>query len=291
MLLLGGDANAKKKKGVHEDDDAMGADGGSVPRRDELVKTKGRAVAAQAVTSEAERARWKVCALSKEPLCEPIVADDLGHLFNKDAVVRALLAHTLPAELGHIRGLRDLYPARLTRNPATGDVSPFICPVTRNEAGVGGARGRLVLVVPCGCCVSEAAFVEVPYSASTVCIVCGAAVDTARGPIVLNGTRDDMARAAERLAARRQQKQKPRHSTPPAAATGTTEDSGPVAKRQRTDSDSAPAPAPVPAPAPAAIPKGARESVFRSLFHRQQDAAERSEDLFLCRAGFCGVLK
>ena len=51
---------------------------------------------------EAQLAKATRCQLSGQMLSPPVAADELGHLFNKDAVVAALLARTLPPDLAHI---------------------------------------------------------------------------------------------------------------------------------------------------------------------------------------------
>lgn len=51
---------------------------------------------------EAQLAKATRCQLSGEVLSAPIAADELGHLFNKAAVVSAMVARTLPPALAHI---------------------------------------------------------------------------------------------------------------------------------------------------------------------------------------------
>ena len=95
----------------------MGADGGSIPRRDELCKTKH--VKRSEETREQEearvRARWTRCALTLVPLHAPVTVDKaLGFMFNKDALIQALLARELPPHLQHIRSLKkDTIDAKL----------------------------------------------------------------------------------------------------------------------------------------------------------------------------------
>jgi len=70
---------------------------------------------------EAALARWTRCALTGDPLRAPVVADALGSLMNKDAVVGAMLSGGLPAALrGHVRGLRSLTDVRLATAAAAG---------------------------------------------------------------------------------------------------------------------------------------------------------------------------
>lgn len=66
------------------------------------------------VNPEEERlALWTTCRLSGEALCPPIVADELGSLFNKEALLQALLAKKLPRGLRHIQGLKSVIPLKL----------------------------------------------------------------------------------------------------------------------------------------------------------------------------------
>jgi len=66
----------------------MGADGGSIPDRRDLVKTKGKQ---EKTDKELERERFSLCALSKKQLAKPVVLDPLGKLYNKDAILEYLL--------------------------------------------------------------------------------------------------------------------------------------------------------------------------------------------------------
>lgn len=54
----------------------MGGDGGSIPRRVELVRSKQKKENVGKVAVDA--AKWKHCALSQQPLRQPIVACQLG---------------------------------------------------------------------------------------------------------------------------------------------------------------------------------------------------------------------
>jgi hypothetical protein len=82
----------------------MGCDGGSIPRREELVKLKKKAEKAD--PTEVERIKWFTCAMSTERLKEPIVACELGHLYNKEAVIRALIEKNIDEKFSHIRSLK-----------------------------------------------------------------------------------------------------------------------------------------------------------------------------------------
>lgn len=110
----------------------MGADGGSIPRRDELCKTKHMRRAEETREQEEARvrARWTLCALTLAPLHTPVTVDKaLGFMFNKDALIQALLAHELPRHLKHIRSLKKdtidakLYTSRVCLNPSHASIS------------------------------------------------------------------------------------------------------------------------------------------------------------------------
>ena len=57
---------------------------------------------------EAKIAKWTRCNLSGEPLQPPCVADELGNLYNKDAMVQALVSKSLPGSLSYISSLKHL---------------------------------------------------------------------------------------------------------------------------------------------------------------------------------------
>ena len=79
----------------------MGNDGGSIPKREELVKLKKRKERVE--RDEQNRNKWGLCAFSKQPLVAPIVACKLGYLYNKTAILEALLEGNLPSEFSHIK--------------------------------------------------------------------------------------------------------------------------------------------------------------------------------------------
>jgi hypothetical protein len=178
----------------------MGCDGGSIPRRDELVKLKKKEEKPD--PNEVERIKWSSCAISKEPLKEPIVACELGSLYNKETVIRHLLDKTMDESFKHIRTLKDLIPVRFTTNPAFDakeedkPVSPFICPVTLAEVG---RHQRFSLLKSCGCVLSERALREVP---SQTCLQCGKPFETT-DIMPLNPTPDEIGELRQAMETRR----------------------------------------------------------------------------------------
>ena len=137
----------------------MGCDGGTIPTRDELVQTKKNP---EKKDNDSVRLyKWQCCHLTQEKLVQPIVACQLGQLYNKEAIIKVLLKrkkidcgeedeHVIDSKVvDHIRSLKDIQELKLTGNPSydvkepnapTGDgsyidmhKSAFICPVSRLE--------------------------------------------------------------------------------------------------------------------------------------------------------------
>lgn len=124
----------------------MGCDGGTIPTRDELVKLKKKPERKD--KDSARLYRWRHCAITQEPLRKPVVACEMGRLYNKESVIELLLEKKeRSARNEHIEKLKDVMEIQLADNPAydaekasVGDgfyvdrlVSPWICPVTGLE--------------------------------------------------------------------------------------------------------------------------------------------------------------
>jgi hypothetical protein len=145
----------------------MGGDGGSIPTRIDMVKVKGygsaqragqgsmgfsskgmRRIAEDSVDPrEKRRLRMTRCALTENELRKPIVVDRCGNLFNKDEVIKRLLAKTLPNDLyPHITGLGDVLEVSMSDNSPT-------CPITGRSLADGVTKSEAFW--PCGCVISE----------------------------------------------------------------------------------------------------------------------------------------
>jgi len=122
----------------------MGNDGGSIPTRGDLVKTKRKRKIDPSEKEEKNRSKWLLCSLTQEPLQKHIVADQLGNVFNKEDVLRHLIDKTMPNQYKHIKSSKNLLELHLQSNKyydskanflAGLDIdnlqSPFECPVTQ----------------------------------------------------------------------------------------------------------------------------------------------------------------
>lgn len=139
----------------------MGNDGGSIPKRRELVKEASRLPSTAELKeslAESQHHAWTHCALSSRPLATPVVSDALGTLYNKDSVLEFLLAEEGSAEKvegekalgGRVKGLRDVVEVKFCKDEegkVEGGAEKWVCPVTRVEMG---PRSGAVYVVPCG---------------------------------------------------------------------------------------------------------------------------------------------
>lgn len=200
----------------------MGCDGGCFAGRQELVKQKKPE--ARADTRALNMARWRTCALTGDALEEPIVACELGSLFNKAALIQAMLEKKMPAALSHIVRRSDLIDLHLTPNPAAraavADASasaadsempwPFVCPITGHEAN---GTHRFVALRRCGHAISEAGLRGVASAARAVCPVCQREFCD-DDVITLNGTAEDVALLRERMQRRKAAVQAARNARP-----------------------------------------------------------------------------
>lgn len=175
----------------------MGNDGGSIPRRIELVKEKAKNII---LNPDLERAAaWLYCALSKVScsthlyhdlivadgmnqllLEQPVVSDGLGKLYNQDAIIEYLLDPSIYGDgdkiCSHITSLKDTTKLNLTPNPAYNEKdshldsttmgsldrdlkSKFVCPISMKEMN---GKHRFVYLDTCGCVFAEQAMKEIP---------------------------------------------------------------------------------------------------------------------------------
>lgn len=143
-----------------------GGDGGSTGAEDrrawlEMYQDKRRETINP---EEARLAQWTTCRISGMPLNPPCVVDELGSLYNKDAVLHALLTKTMPRDLAHISSLKHVFDITLTpANKASDAAVKYVCPVTGVPMN---GRARFLVIRSSGqsaaSVVSERAVKELP---------------------------------------------------------------------------------------------------------------------------------
>ncbi|KAI3629011.1 hypothetical protein CBS9595_000083 [Malassezia furfur] len=201
----------------------MGNDGGSIARRDDLVRTKASVETAD--KDEVRHALWTQCRLSKARLAKPVMVDRLGQLYNKDGVIEYLLRRGQgEASASENRDLREatLTPAPTSHDRHATDTYPFVCPLTQRALN---GKFRVVCLWPCGCVLSESGVRETTgvskssAESTSPCPVCNvpfahAALVEAHAPAVysdvvwVNPPAEEQAAMREQLAAQKKTKRK-----------------------------------------------------------------------------------
>ncbi|KAK8116787.1 uncharacterized protein PG998_005068 [Apiospora kogelbergensis] len=156
----------------------MGNDGGSIPKRRELVKNAARLPTATEIKEtlhESLTHAWTHCPLSSQPLdlnnsnYGVVVSDWRGILYNYESILQCLLpssddsAATPEAQeeafrQTDIRGLKDVVKLRFTVRKDEKGREFRACPVSLKE--LGNAATRAVYIVPCGHVFAEVAMKE-----------------------------------------------------------------------------------------------------------------------------------
>lgn len=155
----------------------MGNDGGSIPKRRELVKEAARAPTIselKATALESLSHAWTHDPLSSEPIDMDNVASDWrGRLYNYESILKGLMpsedgADTEEKANGNdmtfsstgIKGLRDIVRLKFKRYAPAGSKGKEIwaCPISLKELGPGA---KAVYIVPCGHVFADAAIREI----------------------------------------------------------------------------------------------------------------------------------
>uniref|UniRef100_A0A6G1SBZ3 Replication termination factor 2 n=1 Tax=Aceria tosichella TaxID=561515 RepID=A0A6G1SBZ3_9ACAR len=167
----------------------MGCDGGTIPKRKEIVKNKQRRPRQERDKGAGAAEQWQNCAICDWILKKPIVAGHWGHIFCKECVLQhlidykqkeTLMSYDLVADkspiLDSLHSTKDIKALKLKENPDKDHASTseeellrpdFVCPITGLETN---GKYKFVFSWNCGCVVSERAVKEVPNEEK--CLVC-----------------------------------------------------------------------------------------------------------------------
>jgi hypothetical protein len=220
----------------------MGGDGGQVIDRGTMVKTKGwgftknagggyanslgeMANYVQAISEdtgmtvlERRRFRMTTCKISQDLLQEPVVACRLGNLYNKEALIGALLNKSVPSACDHVRALKDVKQCLLTwaedaegkEGISSGHLETtvgsrsgrrMVCPVTREDLDAGGSHA--VLIWTSGAVISAKALSELKMKE---CPLTGKAFDKDKDVIPLAASGDELQKLRDKLPATKKRK-------------------------------------------------------------------------------------
>lgn len=128
----------------------MGNDGGSIPKRVDLVREKRKEIRRDTLTINQNRSMH--CAISNERFTPPIMVCRLGYLYNKEVLLKCLYEKTVPKLFGHIRKLKDLKQVRVETSQDPASPYPLICPLSKLEFN---GIEKFVVIWSCGCMISE----------------------------------------------------------------------------------------------------------------------------------------
>ncbi|KAK0616838.1 Rtf2 RING-finger-domain-containing protein [Immersiella caudata] len=194
----------------------MGNDGGSIPKRRELVKNAARNPTVselKATALESLAHAWSHDPLTTEPLdLENIVSDWRGRLYNYESILKALL----PSDDKHddaalappngespeerfsstgIKSLRDVVKLKFKRytQPGAKGSDIWACPVSLKELG---PSTKSVYIVPCGHVFAEAAIKQIDEK---VCPECSEPFEASDAIPVLPTEKADIEKLEARL--------------------------------------------------------------------------------------------
>jgi hypothetical protein len=141
----------------------MGNDGGSIPKRIDLVRAKAKEVKKDFIGINKMRA--KHCAISNQKLSKPIVACRLGYLYNKEVVLGCLIKKEIPPAFAHIQKSKDVKEVKIEEDSEK--EFPLYCPLTRE---VHNGINKFVFLWKCGCMMAKS--ILKTCRKSKICPVC-----------------------------------------------------------------------------------------------------------------------
>ncbi|KAL0933627.1 uncharacterized protein CTRU02_210426 [Colletotrichum truncatum] len=162
----------------------MGNDGGSIPKRRELVKEAARALTVSELKANALESlghAWTHDALTNEPLDkENVVSDWRGRLYNYETILKSLLpsddttasppttpeSPELTFSSTGIKSLRDIVKLKFHQYTPPSKKAIWACPISLKELGPGV---KAVYLVPCGHVFAEVAIKEIQESSCPEC--------------------------------------------------------------------------------------------------------------------------
>lgn len=151
----------------------MGNDGGSIPHREDMIKEKPKERKRDQALHAHQKSR--ICSLSSQNLTKPIVADKIGNMFNKEAVLEALLNKSMPKAYCYIRKMKDVKDLNPTMKKIGCDKidndgkNLIVCPISGTEFD---GYHKFTLIWSCGCVLATKVFDNMDLNGS--CPNCGA---------------------------------------------------------------------------------------------------------------------
>lgn len=162
----------------------MGGDGGSIVGRDCQVKQKKKPI--QTVSEQdVKNMQIRTCSASNEPLHKPILCDQIGRLYNKQAIQEYQLNKKIREDLKHITSLNDLIECKVIFGSNSNTI---ICPVL----DIPYTSSNLFIVMrDCGCVLSQKSFQQFYDTKKPQCIVCDTPIPLNRYTSIINNIDDN----------------------------------------------------------------------------------------------------
>ncbi len=152
----------------------MGNDGGSIPKRREVVKQKQREERKE--NFEIAKAKSRLCALTKDQLSRHVTVCRMGLLYNKEELIKKLIEKNMPKAFRHIKKLKDVRDIKAAFKDGE---ETMVCPVSQREMN---GFHPFVVLWGCGCVLSEEACKELKMT--DTCLSCGQEIKDKQNDII-----------------------------------------------------------------------------------------------------------
>lgn len=130
----------------------MGNDGGNIPTRFDLVKTKMREQ--RRIAKDIRKSAALTCALTKTNLAPPICICKKGFIFNKVHLLKAIIEKNLPSNFSHVKSLKDIKEIPVPKSFLEEENLRLICPISQKEYT---GLNDFVFFWKCGCLIADSA--------------------------------------------------------------------------------------------------------------------------------------
>eukprot|EP00933_Yihiella_yeosuensis_P019126 TRINITY_DN15514_c1_g1_i1.p1 TRINITY_DN15514_c1_g1~~TRINITY_DN15514_c1_g1_i1.p1 ORF type:complete len:284 (-),score=84.65 TRINITY_DN15514_c1_g1_i1:58-909(-) len=258
----------------------MGGDGGQVIDRATMVRTKGWGLTKSAGNRfaaslgemsnymqmisedrglgslELHRTRMTTCFISQQELREPIVACKLGALYNKEAIISALLNRTLPEAVTHIKALKDVKQCTITWADAENEDGKrrMVCPITKEDLDTGSSKA--IVIWPSGAIIGAKSLKEMKFKE---CPVTSKPFDAEKDVIPLAPNAEEFEKLLQRLPAKKRKASAASEAkmaeAVPAVPEEEEDDDAPAAKKKKAEK----------------VDKTKESAVYKDLFTKGQD--------------------
>jgi len=150
----------------------MGNDGGSIPHREDMIREKPK----EKKVDQALHAHTKsrLCSLSSQNLTLPLVADRIGNIFTKEAILGGLVNKNISKAYCYIRKMKDVKDLNpVMKNPESNRIDNegnnlIVCPISGTEFD---GFHKFTLLWACGCVIATKVFENMDLNGS--CPNCG----------------------------------------------------------------------------------------------------------------------